>query len=234
MWYYHRLRQQGLHDLSVLSHDSQAEKQEFIYDLKAGYEGAQAYRDAALRYQERKDCVDLMNRHLAPIRAFSDAMSGTSDEIGIPVHRLVQRLVQLQPGPVPLSDLDNELVPPYGDWIISEQTIARLSDTLIHLGKPPIFALHPLRLLKSDIIDSDRPLAKVQLGLTEARSALETLGKAAVGASISLSEWNNLPLLIELIRYAESIRHLSDRNLASLLDEKSNLSKHLRGLMGKP
>src|SRR5207302_8890874 len=64
---YHRLRQVGLHSLCCLIHDAQADKKEFVLELKETYEGlleSQAGKAAA--EEDRRKLLAALQQDLTP------------------------------------------------------------------------------------------------------------------------------------------------------------------------
>ena len=228
---YHRLRQRGLHHLVCLIHDSQADKRDFIQDLRACYErllGSESGSDDAAR--ERRACLEAMEREIRPIATFGAAMRSAPDAAGTPLRRLLGRLVALADRRLELSPSQEALLPCYRLWVEARDQLEPLARRVRETCPDGIFARHPLASLSPAVtkleaprLEIERELGALGLMLAEIRATCESHG-------IELQAEETLSRLLYGARYASEVKPLADQNLLALLDPASPASAELRDL----
>jgi hypothetical protein len=222
---YARLRAQGLADLCCLIHDSQADKKAFVMDLKSTYESflgdgaTKAVADA-----ERKSRVAAVERELAPLREFDAAMRAEPDGIGVPVHRLLRRLVELRDRRPELSPIEKEQLPDFAQWHACRDHIGGLADKLTDIQPDGVFARHPLCRLRGRLASADRPLAEITEAMATARSALVEIERLAKRADLA-DCFASASRLDELIRYANAVAPLARLDQMKLLVDDDPLAQ---------
>lgn len=225
---FHRLRQQGLDDLCCLIHDSQTDKKEFILNLKQTYEqwlASPAQNDCG--EAKRAAALRTMDAELAALDTFASRMLATPASAGVPLRALILRLIELRDthdvatNPQ-LSTEDEEKLPHYAEWLRHGAAVLRVSDVLRDLGKPPIFAHHPLRHLGEAIITSENPLEKLASRLDAAAAQLTDLQATLEQAGIPAEHRNTLAGIAELLEFAVRLQPLAERGLLELLESTSN------------
>ncbi|MEZ6133232.1 MAG: AAA domain-containing protein [Planctomycetaceae bacterium] len=234
---YHRLKQQGLHELCCLIHDSQADKKQFVMDLKETYDAflAAAGRDRDAERRQRDSLVDRIQTALHPIASFSQAMQSTPDTCGIPVRSLLDQLIRMRDSVPDLVPREWERVPYYADFVQHRARLEDFSARLKHVQTDGILAHHPLCLLSNAVADAERPTELVSNCLNECLAQADAPdGETGLldrfAASIRQlelpSEVTSSMEQIELaIRYAEQAEFLAEADLLSLLDSKSAQAK---------
>src|SRR5690606_17555984 len=110
---YHRLRQKGLDRLSCLIHDSQADKKEFVMDLKRTYEEFLASTAESHTQRDRQQIVEQIARALATLEEFHQAMTSRPNAAGGPVRELLERLIELKDRLPDIAPRQREQVPEY-------------------------------------------------------------------------------------------------------------------------
>ena len=167
---FHRLEKQGLGELCCLIHDSQTDKREFILNLKHTYENWLKHGPPTSDTENRRaDVARQMNQELGALRRFSDMMQTIPDTVGIPLRRLLQRLVELRPHQPKLSVVETEGLPDYRHWLEHGHAVERLASTLKEISGETSFARHPLRHLSRAVVQVDNPVSTLleRLGRTE-------------------------------------------------------------------
>ena len=130
---YARLRQRGLDSLCCLIHGSQADKKEFIQDLKVTYEHvlAEPAAKAPSWRDRRRALLDALRRELEPLEAFERSMRASPPEAGVALRRLIDRAIELADAEVPaLTPADTESLPPYADWVGSLEAVDKLIEAI--------------------------------------------------------------------------------------------------------
>ncbi|MBI2931334.1 MAG: WGR domain-containing protein, partial [Planctomycetes bacterium] len=204
---YQRLKQQGLHELCCLIHDSQEDKKAFILDLKQTYEAflSEATKEEIDWPKRRDDILRAIRRELEPLERFDAAMKAAPEHVGMPLRRLIQRRVELSDSAVTPP---KEGLPEYRLWNDHRDSIDRLVSALREVEKSGVFLRHPLSLLNGEVLKADSPRDWVAARAERAR----TLLGAVAGEAGSLGDAGRM------VRFAESARFLAKPNLYALLD----------------
>ena len=228
---FYRLKIQGLDELCCLIHDSQTDKKEFIADLKRTYEGY--LREDAEEEQivsRREQLVRLMEQELTGLSRFSDAMQTAFPEAGIPLRRLLSRLVQVRNLLPALEPVQSELLPHYCNWLSHGALLERLSIVLKELGRPPSLGKHSLRLLKVNVIESDHPIRTVLNYLDRTEAMITTLQSVYEASGVPFEFRDEIQESEVLIRFACELLPLAEQNLLFLVDPKHARSVHFEKL----
>ncbi len=252
---YHRLRQAGLHSLCCLIHDSQADKKEFILDLKQVYEGHLAdpelpphptlspaggegrVRGAA--ESERQKLLAAARQELTPLQHFDEAMRSTPDAAGVPLRRLLHRAIELRRHAPDLTPRELEQIPLYAQWNEHTERLGRLAGLLQEqlgergeLGElgDAILAKHPLRLLHSRLAAQDRPIEAVGQRLPHIEKSLEELDARVAELGLQAGEGESWQQLIDLVNYAARVQFLAEQRQLALLRTGSELAGRLDSL----
>lgn len=232
---YHRLKQEGLHEICCLIHDSQSDKKQFVQDLKKTYEAflseASAVRDG-VRHR-RNELVEKLEAALAPVAGFNAAMTSQPAEAGISVRALLNRLIELQQHVPELVPRDWERVCSYADWRVDEAAVREFSARLLQLQPDGIFAKHVLCLLSEKVLDADQPVALVTEcvkacvgeGDNPKAGRLTQLLDAIQQLQLPTEVVSSLDQLRQAVQYAAQSLFLSEHKLFDLLDPNSDVSK---------
>ncbi len=226
---YHRLRQRGLHDLVCLIHDSQADKRDFIQDLKACYERllvSEAALDAADR--ERRACLDALSRELQPIETFDALMRAAPESVGTAVRRLLGRMVELSGRAPKLSDAQLRLLPAYSTWVGAREGLQGIARRVRDTCPGGVFARHPLAALAPETARLEAPRVAVERELANLERMLREVRTTYAAHEIELRGDEPLARLLRWARYAAEVKPLADQNLLALLDPASSASAGLR------
>lgn len=230
-----RLRQQGLDRLCSLIHDSQADKKQFVMELKDCYESLLADSGKRLPNHEKKreSALKTLRERLAPLERFSAAMCAAPERAATPLRSLVHRLVELQlDGPPPsLSPAEQERVPYYADWSTAREPLKRLADAAGELRTGGVLARHPLRHLSAALAEAQRPIEQASAGIARATAALAEVEAALGRCGLPAELTNTLDKVRQLASYAELVEPLTRIGQTPLLDSASPPSKRLAKLV---
>lgn len=232
---YLRLRQQGLDRLCSLIHDSQADKKQFVMELKDCYESLLAESGKRLPNHEKKrdSALKALRERLTPLERFSEAMCAAPERAATPLRSLVHRLVELQlNGPPPsLSPAEQERVPYYADWSKAREPLKRLADAAGELRTGGVLARHPLRHLNVALAEAQRPIEQASEGIARATAALAEVEAALGRSGLPAELTNTLDKVRQLTSYAELVEPLTRIGQTPLLDSASQPSKRLAKLV---
>lgn len=229
---FHRLRQQGLDELCCLIHDSQADKKEFIQNLKQTYE--QWLADGGLQgdsMSKRGNALHSLEKELAALQAYVEKMSSEPSEAGTSIRGMVRRLIELRgtyDGSVcpEISAEEEEILPHYEEWLRHGDAVIRLGEALGDLGESPVFAQHPLRWLGNAVITSDAPLEGLMIRLGEAECQLDDLEDALRQTGLPMEHWDTLGEVEQLLVFSQRLVPLAEAGLLELLDRNSNTARN--------
>lgn len=224
---YLRLRQQGLDELCSLIHDSQADKKEFVMNLKACYESL-----LEVASKRRKNCepqreaaLKSLREHLLPLERYSEAMGSVPERAAVPLHSLLHRLVELDGHHLPVSALEEERIPFYAAWLAARSQLARLADSLREIDPEATFSRHPLRDLRVELAHVERPLERVSEGVRQATAALAQVEASLARMRLPVELTNTLEKARQLVAFAELVESLARSGQTALLDPNSQASK---------
>ncbi|MBN1346705.1 MAG: WGR domain-containing protein [Phycisphaerae bacterium] len=224
---YARLKQRGLQALCCLIHDSQTDKRDFVMDLKLTYESlVEAADEGHHRFRHQRERMDkVLREEAAQVQAHGEAMLSVPKEAGVTLQALLRRGTELADVHSELSALEMERVPFYASWACSRPQIAALIDKLAQIQEDRVLAHHPLRLLRTDLKDVDRPMEHVTAALDEAEPilerAIELLRDLAIPESLR-GTFRGLDGLTQLAAEAEILTH---QRLLRVLDPQSDLGR---------
>lgn len=225
---FHRLKQNGLGDVCALIHDSQADKKEFILDLKETYEkflkegGEESWADAEGR---RGGAIKAMETELTPIRRFDETMRAATPASGVPVCTLLHRRLETRDLVPKLTPSETERVPEYRHWSGHRDGLSRLGSMLRDVVQDGIFNSHPLRLLHPDLAAHERPLDEAARQLEEAQKALDQVVASLEATGLPQVQWDEMGEARQLVNYAFLVQPLAERNLLALLAPDTSSSR---------
>ncbi len=228
---YQRLKQCGLADLCCRIHDSQADKKQFVMDLKKTYEAfsseseERTNRHLNLRRRMSKKISELIE----PLKDFQNAMNHPVHE-DVTLRHLLDVLIQDRDAVPALVPAQWERVPPYGDLVEASDHLDVFESRLSRIKSSDICALHPIRFLRAELVSEQRPVEIVtellEKGQPLLSQTIKRLADADLPAEISLS----FEALETASRFATELNFLLDRDLLNLLDESSEQYRILHAL----
>ena len=227
---YHRLRQRGLHDLVCLIHDSQADKKEFVLDLKSTYERllTRAGMEAGDAGARRRDCVAALEREARPLSRFHEAMRTPVADAGLPLRALIVRMIELKDRLPDLAPDAEDDLPPYRLWVEHRETLERLDKALRIARSDGIYAQHPLHRLSPALAARERPRAVLEEDLRHLSRLLDDVEAVCRENGIALTPQDTLGRALVWVRYAATVKPLADRGLLDLLEADGAASQELR------
>jgi hypothetical protein len=224
-----RLRSQGLDSLCCLIHDSQADKKEFVQDLKATYERllAEPAGKPTTWRDRRAALLGGLERELEPLDAFDGAMRAAPSAAGVPLRRALERAIELGADLPALSAIEREALPAYSDWVESGDALGALAAAVGDLQPDGILAHHPLSLLGPAVVAHERPARLVSECVEAALGQVAELRAALVASGVDPVGWRSIRAAVSLCAWADGLAWLAARDRLDLLDEGSEASRGL-------
>jgi len=225
---FHRLRRQGLDELCCLIHDSQADKKDFIQNLKQTYETWLAEPDQAETARERRgSLLRQMEQELEALGRFDAAMREAAPQTALPLRGLLDRMVMLREQEPVLGPAESEQLPDFAVWLDHADLAERLDLTLREFAGVASLAAHPFRFLGSGIVAADRPLNALLELVDQAEVLLEEVDHALAGLGPAVENRDSLDDIEAVMDFAVQAAPLAAHGLLSLLDAESTLSLSL-------
>jgi DNA polymerase III delta prime subunit len=220
---YARLRQRGLGDLCSLIHDSQADKREFVMDLKQTYEQILAEAQAASPKERRRhaELVRRLKAELRPLEQFDAAMHHAPADVGLSVRQLVERCVELRDQRPELTALEKERLPRYATWWQHRERIEALARSVREIRADGVLARHPLHLLAPRVAQAEHPLELVSTAAQAAQGHLARLDETLSRSGIPRDQWQTLTQARQLIDYAQEVLPVARAGKLALLEAQS-------------
>ena len=226
---YARLKQCGIGDLACLIHDTQADKRDFVHDLRDGFEGLVNANRVGNRRAGGRSVVRRLLRELEPLEAFNRLMLQCNHQTGIPVREVLERKLKLR-STVPainredISELDvstRERLPDFSEWYTCREPLDRLQRWSHYGNQGESLATHPFRFLRPEITEQDEPINLVSSGCQRANSHIADLFAAFAQAKHRVSRWPTVESMGPMIRWCEWAAPLAESGQLGLLIENS-------------
>jgi predicted DNA-binding WGR domain protein/DNA polymerase III delta prime subunit len=225
---YHRLKQNDLDELCCYIHDSQSDKREFIKDLKATYEDFIKNRiDLNTVKILRSTLLQKMNHHLGQLQIFHSTSKLQTDESGVKVRKLIDRVIELRPLILQQDLMQREMVPPYNHWLEFGEKIKQLSVALEESGADQAFASHALSHVSEQVFTNESPVTFLNQHLLRSKELLGEINGSLKDYQVPGEFLLSFARLKKLCDVATEVREFAERNFLSLIDPASPASKEL-------
>ena len=230
---YHRLEQLGLDNLCCLIHDSQADKKEFVMDLKHTYETFLGKQEDVNYQSIRKRLIKAMLTELKTLEDYNTSILTPTDKSGVPLRNLLERAIELSDVCPDLSLIEQERLPHYHVWANNSKQIKSLTEIICSFQKDGVFAHYPLRWLHANIERAERPLELITTNLTDASNIIVNFLNTFENLNIPDDCIDNLDKISTLLKYGKLISYLAQRELAGILVPNSGISKDFASHIGE-
>ena len=219
---YHRLKQNGLDECCSYIHDSQADKKEFIRNLKATYEDFSRNRiDLKSLDSRREILLQKLRQQLETLQAFHQASKTIPGEVGTTVRQLIDRVIELKPHLTALTPADAEKVPAYGHWKEFGAAITQLGNALEEAGLQGSFAEQPVSRLRESVFTAAQPLTLLESLLFRAQQLLQEIHTVTTQCRISAGHQEYLYQVRNLVQDAVLLEPLAQHDNLDLVDPET-------------
>ena len=216
---FHRLKQNGLDELCCYIHDSQGDKREFIKNLKATYEDFSRNKMNVKAITESRNLLLLkMNEQLQLLEQFHFTNSSQPDKAGLPVRKLIDRIIELKKNIVPLNLKQQEGLPNYNEWLQFGETITQLSEALNDSGNEGSFSEHPFSKMNDSIFVAEKPLNLLESLIQHAKTLINEINIITKECKIASQHCEYLEQIKNLVQDAVLLQPLADHDNLQLVD----------------
>ncbi len=225
---YHRLKQNGLHELCCYIHDSQGDKREFIKDLKSTYEDfLQNKPDLHTIRLERKVVLETMDEQVKLLRLFHNGNLNEAPGASMPLNDLINKVIELKKNLISFEPKQQELLPDYKDWTMFGDAVRSLSEALEQCGADPAFAEHPFSKLNDDIFKAENPQHLLESLISHAKALLGEIRTVLEQNNVSPDFAGRLEQVKELIQDAVLLDPLAENDNLELVNKNNKAAKQL-------
>jgi len=216
---FHRLKQQGLDELCCYIHDSQADKRAFIKDLKLTYEAflrpAENLHNITVR---RNALLHNLSQQLQLLQQFHDTHAHETENAGIAVRTLIERVLVLKPLLQTVEPAVEENVPHYKQWLQFGNIVELLGEALEESGSDPVFATHPLSKVNEQVFAAEQPHQLLNSLIANSRALLDLVTRVIDSAQV---EAKTIEALRQLVLNATLLLPLAESGNLLLIDAKN-------------
>lgn len=225
---YHRLKQNGLDELCCYIHDSQGDKREFVKNLKNTYEDFSKNKmDAKGIEIKRNTLLREMSGQVELLHGFHSAHTAQPETAGMPIRKLIDRIIELKQNIVSLQSKQQEVLPTYHAWIEFGDTIEQLSKALEESGADAAFAEHPLSKLNDTIVSAESPLNLLDSILQHAKNSLADITTVFAESNIAPQHTEYIQQLKNMVQDAVLLQPLAEHDNLQLVDTTNQEAKEL-------
>lgn len=225
---FYRLKNQGLDDLCCLIHDSQADKKEFILDLKQTFNDFTASKNNFQAVAtNREKLVQKIDAEIHKVAIFHDFMNARiDDETDLTIKSLFDVLVS-NPHKALLDNL-NMLDDNAGlqDWSKHHELFEKLFAINQETNQSEFFSVHPFRFLKMDAFRKYKHISDLRKDLENSQEILENISERLDFVSIP-PKVDTFFEIHKLLRKAIATFIYFDTNVSELLEPDSALFRLL-------
>ena len=226
---YFRLKQQNLHELCCLIHDSRGDKKPFIQELKATYDKyLKEQPDSTGLEIERNNLLAEMETQISLLNTYDAGLSQTYNNIGISLRQLINRLIELDNSHTLLDSQHQELVPDYKDWLVYGDLVKKLNEIIRQISDRASWAAHPLAMVNKNVIEHDQPVNYVATNINDIQRLLSEIATDTKHIPIPQEIKSNFKRLHILAKNAQVIKPLATTGNLQLLDRNSARSVQFR------
>ncbi|GAA0553380.1 AAA domain-containing protein [Chitinophaga japonensis] len=222
---YHRLQQNGLAELCCYIHDSQADKKDFIKDLKTVYDDFLRHKmDLTHITLRRKIAQEHLQRQLQLLENYHARQRSTHAAAGIPTRQLISTLLRLQEH-IPAIETGQADLPSYRHWLASGDTLQALSQALEQNGAHPALARHPFRNLGKALVQSEQPLTLMENISGLVQNTMAHIAGIIARYHIPPDYTEKLTDLITLVKHAAVLEPLATSHNLQLVNKDSKAAR---------
>lgn len=236
---YSRLKQQKLHELCSLIHDSQSDKKEFVQDLGRNYHALIAEKSRLADVERDRNLLLLsIGNTIRQLDEFHHALQIPQRNAGLPLYALYRRLIGLKSFPDNHGENDfTEDLPSYFHWLKSGECLRSLSKEMLKHTGESVFAKHPIARLHKRFLSDVGLFDELKRLIGDTVQLLSELAVAGAKIGLHAEQFERFSELEKFVGFFTPLKFLAEQNLTALLhassDEFKALLKHEKDISGK-
>lgn len=229
---FYRLKQQNLDELCCRIHDSQADKKEFIMNLKETYSHFLEHQfDLEEIERERNKIISIIESELLGIEKYNEIVSKEFAEVGVSVLKLIERIIELKSNHVDLSFDVEELIPGYKDWVSNGMLVKKISEQLKEIDHEPFLATHPISLVTKKALNQAHPINYLKQLTDQLEDLFETINIELSEANIPDNLKERFLIVRELANDAIKFKPYAENGNLFLYDANNPATKQFEGVV---
>lgn len=228
---FHRLKQQNLDELCCRIHDSQADKKEFIMNLKDTYaDFIKNDFDLTNIEKERNEIISTIENELAFLEKYNTILKREFENVGVSLLSLIERLIKLNEDNVSIN-YNHEFVPDYKEWILNENLIHTFIQQLQENKYEPFISDHPVSLIKNESFIQEHPINHIKQLAEQLDDLFEFINNELNKSSIPDHLKENFLVIQQLIQDAHRLKPYAENQNAFLFDSTHPSTKQFEDIV---
>lgn len=229
---FYRLKQQKLDELCCRIHDSQADKKEFIMNLKETYNDFMKNKFNLLEIEsERNKIISIIENELNSLERYNKTVTMEFESIGTSLLKLIERLIELKNSNVTVSFDIEELVPGYKEWVLNGDLVHQLSRQLKEINQEPFVSLHPVSMLTKQALRQEHPINYIKQFTDQLEDLFEFISNELAKANVPDNLRKNFLIIKELVNDAYRFKPFAENNNLFLFDSTHISTKQFEGVV---
>lgn len=220
---FYRLKQENLDELCCLIHDSQADKKEFILNLKQNYE-TNIKNNSNLEdiTKQRNEVIQYIQQELKIIEHFSKLMQVEISSANLKSIEIYRKLIELNTFSKELQNVEVDEVVGYREWTQFGEIIEQLTNKLKTYSNKNYFADHPISQLNDLMIETAPTSTDLKAKLSEIAALSDEVSEYLALTDFDENYKENTYDLKQLLQNIDELKLFITTKQIELLNEKSN------------
>ncbi len=220
---FYRLKQENLDELCCLIHDSQADKKEFILNLKSNYEvNLKNNTNVEDIVKQRIEIIQYIEQELKIIEHFTKLMQIEISSANAKAIDIYHKLIELNEFANDIQNITLDDVVGYKEWKQFGETIEQLSNKLKTHSNINYFAEHPISQLNDIIIETAPTPTELKTKLSEIYALTEEITEYLELTNFDDNYKENTNDLKQLLQNTDELKLFVDAKQLEVLNAKSN------------
>lgn len=230
---YLRLKQRGLQSICCLIHDTQADKKQFVMDLKQTWEEFVAEKSKRFDHRrKRRDAIaEELSETLRPLEITNRAMVEPRVGDGATLREILEELLSVGSQVPEFVPAQWERVPLFDDMNCARNALRSFEQRLCRFQSDGVLARHPIRLLSNEVVASQRPVELFLALQGQCLPLLDEISSIVDGNQLPHETVVSMKSLEEAAIFSAEMAFLADRDLLKLLDSESEMARTFQRLM---
>ncbi len=229
---FYRLKQQKLDELCCRIHDSQADKKEFIMNLKETYNDFLKNKFNLSEIEnERNKIISIIENELNRLERYNNTVTKEFENIGTSLLNLIERLIELKRDNVSVAFDVEELIPGYKEWVLNGDLIHQLSKQLKEINHEPFISTHPASMLTKEALKQEHPINHIKQLADQLEDLFEFISNELNKAKVPDNLKEHFLSIRELVNDAYRFKPYAENGNLFLYDSSHASTKQFEGVV---